>query len=81
MSRNCHQARLLYLCSTCCNNFCFNLLVATIGFVPDIYSVVEGTDQFGNLTVQLISGQLGRDVIVTFDTQRGSATSTVLYAV
>ena len=52
----------------------FCLLVATIGFVPDIYSVIEGTDQFANLTVQLISGQLGRDVIVTFDTQSGSAT-------
>ena len=52
----------------------------TIGFVPDIYSVVEGTDQFANLTVQLISGELGREVIVNFNTQSGSAISTVLYA-
>ena len=35
--------------------------MATIGFVNDIYSVIEGTDQFANLTVQLISGQLGCD--------------------
>ena len=52
-----------------------------IGFAPDIYSVIEGTDQFANLTVQLISGQLGCDVIVTFGIQNGSAISTVLDAV
>ena len=44
-----------------------------IGFVPAAYSVVEGTDQFAILTVQLISGQLGREVLVNFDTQSGSA--------
>ena len=65
MSRNHHQS--MHILST----FCF--LVATIGFVPDIYSVVEGTDQFSNLTVQLISGQLGREVIVNFNTLSGSA--------
>ena len=54
--------------------------MATIGFVPAIYSVIEGTDQFANLTVQLISGELGREVIVNFNTQSGSAISTVLYA-
>ena len=41
--------------------------------MPAAYSVVEGTDRFANLTVQLISGQLGREVIVNFDTQNGSA--------
>ena len=44
-----------------------------IGFIPPAYSVAEGIDQFANLTVQLVSGQLGRDVIVNFDTQSGSA--------
>ena len=44
-----------------------------IGFVPDAYSVIEGTDQFANLTVELISGQLGRQVVVSFNTQSGSA--------
>ena len=52
--------------------------MATIGFVNDIYSVIEGTDQFANLTVQLISGQLGCEVIVNFSTQSGSAISAVL---
>ena len=50
---------------------------AVIGFVPAAYSVVEGTDRFANLTVQLISGQLGHEVIVNFNTQSGSATSTI----
>ena len=48
---------------------------AVIGFVSPTYSVAEGVDQFANLTVQLISGQLGRDVIVNFTTQSGSAIS------
>ena len=52
---------------------------AVIGFVPAAYSVVEGTDQYANLTMQLISGQLGCEVIVNFDTQSGSATSKILY--
>ena len=46
----------------------------TIGFAPDYYSVVEETNQqVVNLYVQLISGQLGREVIVNFTTQNGSA--------
>ena len=44
-----------------------------IGFVSPTYSVVEGVDRFTNLTIQLVSGQLGRDVIVNFDTRSGSA--------
>jgi hypothetical protein len=53
----------------------FNFLYteAVIGFVPDNYTVTEGTDLFASLNVELISGQLGRDVIVSFDTQDGSA--------
>ena len=46
---------------------------AVIGFVPPAYSVVEGVDQFTNLAIQLISGQLGREVIVNLTTQSGSA--------
>ena len=46
---------------------------AVIGFVPPAYSVLEGVDRFANLNVQLVSGQLGRDVIVNFDTRSGSA--------
>ena len=47
--------------------------MVTIGFVPDAYTVVEGDDHFANLSVELISGQLGREVIVNMDTQSGSA--------
>ena len=46
--------------------------MVTIGFVPDAYTVVEG-DHFANLNVEIISGQLGREVIVNLDTQSGSA--------
>ena len=49
-----------------------------IGFVPPAYTVVEGVDQFANLTVQLISGQLGHEVIVNLTTQSGSAIGIIL---
>ena len=52
---------------------------AVIGFVPPSYSVVEGVDRFASLTVQLISGQLGRDVTVNFITRRGSAIGSFFY--
>ena len=51
---------------------------AVIGFVPPAYSVAEGTDLFANLTVQLISGQLGHDVIVNLTTQSGSAIGIII---
>ena len=35
----------------------------------------RGVDALVNLNVQLISGQLGREVVVIFDTQSGTATS------
>ena len=44
-----------------------------IGFVPEAYLVTEGTNLSVNLIVELISGQLGREVIVNFDTFDGSA--------
>ena len=46
---------------------------AVIGFVPDNYNVTEGTDLFANLNVELISGELGRVVLVNIDTRDGSA--------
>ena len=46
---------------------------AVIGFVPPAYSVAEGVDQFASITIELIYGQLGREVIVNFTTQSGSA--------
>ena len=49
-----------------------------IGFVPPAYTVVEGVDQFASLTVQLISGQLGYEVIVNLTTQSGSAIGIIL---
>ena len=44
-----------------------------IGFVPEAYLITEGTNLSVNLIVELISGQLGREVIVNFDTFDGSA--------
>ena len=49
--------------------------MAVIGFVPSEYTTTEGVDQFANLNVQVISGQLGRDVLVILNTQSGTATS------
>ena len=49
-----------------------------IGFVPPTYTVVEGVDQFASLTVQLISGQLGYEVIVNLTTQSESAIGIIL---
>jgi hypothetical protein len=59
-------------------SFDFLYTEAVIGFVPDSYTVTEGTDLFASLNVELISGQLGRDVIVTFDTQDGSAIGIII---
>ena len=49
-----------------------------IGFVPPAYTVVEGVDHFASLTVQLISGQLGYEVIVNLTTQSESAIGIIL---
>ena len=48
-----------------------------IGFVPDTYSVTEGADRFANINVELISGQLGHEVMVNFTTQSASATGII----
>ena len=48
-----------------------------IGFVPDVYSVTEGADRFANINVELISGQLGHEVMVNFTSQSGSATGII----
>lgn len=51
------------------------ILAAIIGFDPASYTVTEGTDQFANITVRLISGELAREVVVEFTTSNGSALS------
>ena len=48
---------------------------AIIGFDPDANNATEGTDLFVDLNVEVISGQLGRDVIVLFNTMDGFAIS------
>lgn len=55
-------------------------IAAEIGFAPDNYFVTERVDGFANLTVELISGQLGRDVVVFLNTQSGSAESEYVYS-
>ena len=48
--------------------------VAVIGFDSHNYSATEGTE--AHLTVKLLSGQLGQEVVVVLDTQPvGSAMS------
>ena len=44
-----------------------------IGFNFENYTVSEGMDIFTDITVELISGRLGREVMVTVDTLNGSA--------
>ena len=61
----------------CIDNWFYLLLpVVVIGFVPDNYTVTEGVDGFVNLTVELLDGELGRDVVVEVDiVPGGTATS------
>ena len=53
--------------------------MAVIGFAPHIYHVSEGIDRLANLTVKLISGQLGWEVVTFLNTESGSATSIYHY--
>lgn len=46
-----------------------------IGFVRDNHMVTEGVDEFASITVEVISGQLGREVVVVFDTKADSTAS------
>ena len=69
---------LLFLCTMVfylskCMYIFFTTIVAVIGFSPDVYAIAEN---LGNvtLTVLLLNGQLGRDVVVTFSTDDGTAT-------
>ena len=50
---------------------------AVIGFDPSEYTTTEEVDQFANLNniIRVLSGQLGRDVVVVLNTQSGTATS------
>ena len=51
---------------------------ATIGFAHDnyMYMVTEGLDNSANLTVELKSGWLEREVVVEIDTSRPSFSAT-----
>lgn len=50
--------------------------MAVIGFILDNYTVAEGIHGLANLTVEVTSGQLGREVVVIVDIHsNGSATS------
>lgn len=71
---------LLYMLTVTYNNiFTFCVIassVAVIGFSHDNYLVTEGVDNSTTLTVELISGQLGREVIVNFGISYPSGTAT-----
>ena len=65
-------------CMYCTTSWCIAgftiLLAAVIGFVPATYTVMEGAVPSANLSVELISGQFGRDVIVLLNIQSLTAT-------
>ena len=48
---------------------------ATIGFNPETYSGPEGSTVI--LTIEVISGQLGREVVVFLNTNNGTATGII----
>ena len=52
---------------------------AVIGFVSEHYSVSEGIDGFANVTVKVLSGQLGREVVITVDTYTSGSATGELY--
>ena len=51
--------------------------MAVISFVPDKYAVIEGTDSSVSLTVNLVSGQLGRQVEVIVRTPSSGTAKSV----
>ena len=56
-------------------NKCIIIIIAVvIGFMYENYTVSEGIDLFNDVTVELISGQLGQEVMVTLNTESISAT-------
>ena len=48
---------------------------ATIGFNPETYSGPEGSTVI--LTIEVINGQLGREVVVFLNTNNGTATGII----
>ena len=50
-------------------------IVVVVGFIPDEHSVTEGVDRFIDLRVELLSGELGIDVVVTVHILPDSAIS------
>ena len=46
-----------------------------IGFIQQSYDVYEGASTPLGITVEVISGRLDREVVVTLNTRNGSATS------
>ena len=46
-----------------------------IGFTEENHTVSEGVGMFTDITVGLIDGELGQEVVVTVSTQTGTAKS------
>ena len=55
--------------------FSFTFAAATIGFEETLYTVNEGDGQVV-VGVAVLAGELSRDVVVSMETEDGSATST-----
>ena len=56
------------------------IIVATIGFRSVNYSIIEG-EIFGDVTVGVLSGRLGREVPVILNTQIGTAEGIILSSI
>ena len=52
--------------------------VAEIGFLQN-YSFTEGIEHDANLTLNVVSGSIGRDVVISFRTQSADSARSKLY--
>ena len=44
-----------------------------IGFADENHTVVEGASTFTDITVSVLNGELGNEVVITVNTQAGTA--------
>jgi hypothetical protein len=49
--------------------------VVVIGFTDENHTVSEGVGMFTDITIDLLNGELGQELVVTVSTQPGTAKS------
>lgn len=50
-----------------------SILAVVIGFADENHTVVEGVSMFTDITVSVLNGELGTEVVITVNTQAGTA--------